>query len=63
MFPTSTQCKYWMFSSEDELNKLRENANLKHIQTYGKHVAVSSVQIQKGAYSLFVLFIQGTNEI
>lgn len=41
MFPTSTQCKYWMFSSEEELNKLREKANLKHVQIYGKNVAVS----------------------
>ncbi|KAF2894932.1 hypothetical protein ILUMI_11240 [Ignelater luminosus] len=38
MFPNSTQCKYWMFTSEDELNKLRENANTKHIQMYGRHV-------------------------
>ncbi|XP_072387025.1 cyclin-H [Diabrotica undecimpunctata] len=36
MFPTSTQCKYWMFSSEDELNKLREKANSKHIQIYSR---------------------------
>ncbi|KAL1501000.1 hypothetical protein ABEB36_006407 [Hypothenemus hampei] len=36
MFPTSSQCKYWMFSSEDELNLLREKANNKHIQLYGK---------------------------
>ncbi|XP_028131139.1 cyclin-H [Diabrotica virgifera virgifera] len=36
MFPTSTQCKYWMFSSEEELNKLREKANIKHIQIYGR---------------------------
>ncbi|KAJ3648409.1 hypothetical protein Zmor_020214 [Zophobas morio] len=38
MFSTSTQCKHWMFNSEEELNKLRENANLKHIQTYGRHI-------------------------
>lgn len=36
MFPTSTQCKYWMFGSEEEINKLREKANAKHIQIYGK---------------------------
>lgn len=36
MFATSTQCKHWMFTSEEELNKLRENANFKHIQTYGR---------------------------
>lgn len=40
MFPTSTQCKHWMFSSDEELNKLRDNANLRHIQIYGKHVNV-----------------------
>ncbi|EFA06469.1 cyclin-H [Tribolium castaneum] len=38
MFSTSTQCKNWMFNSEDELNKLREAANLKHIQAYGRHI-------------------------
>ncbi|XP_017784009.1 PREDICTED: cyclin-H [Nicrophorus vespilloides] len=38
MFPTSTQCKYWMFSSEEELNQLREKTNTKHIQAYGKNV-------------------------
>ncbi|CAH1110324.1 unnamed protein product [Psylliodes chrysocephalus] len=38
MFPTSTQCKYWMFESEEDLNKLREKANSRHIQTYGKQV-------------------------
>lgn len=43
MFPTSTQCKFWMFGSEEELNKLREKANLKHVQTYGKNIAVSVV--------------------
>lgn len=41
MFPTSTQCKHWMFSSDEELNKLRENATLRHIQIYGRHVNVS----------------------
>lgn len=41
MFPTSTQCRFWMFSSEDELNKLREKANLKHIQNYGRQISVS----------------------
>lgn len=40
MFPLSTQCNHWMFESEEELNKLRENANVKHIRTYGKQVAV-----------------------
>lgn len=44
MFPLSTQCKQWMFGSEEELNKLRENANVEHIRTYGKHVAVSVKQ-------------------
>lgn len=43
MFPTSTQCKHWMFSSEDELNKLREKANVKHVQIYGKNIAVGPV--------------------
>ncbi|XP_018328774.1 cyclin-H [Agrilus planipennis] len=38
MFPTSTQCKHWIFISEDELNKLRENANSKHIQIYGGNI-------------------------
>lgn len=41
MFPTSSQAKYWMFGSEDELNKLRERANVKHIQTYGKQINVN----------------------
>lgn len=45
MFPTSTQCKYWMFSSEDELNKLREKANIKHVQIYGKNIAVGPVYL------------------
>ena len=43
MFSTSTQCKHWMFNSEEELNKLRENANLKHIQTYGRHINVTKI--------------------
>ncbi|KAG5872592.1 hypothetical protein JTB14_029710 [Gonioctena quinquepunctata] len=38
MFSTSTQCKHWMFSSEEDLNKLRERANQRHIQKYGKLV-------------------------
>ncbi|KAJ8955874.1 hypothetical protein NQ318_005422 [Aromia moschata] len=38
MFPTSTQCKYWMFGSEEELNKLRERANQKHIQIHGRQM-------------------------
>ncbi|KAJ8971046.1 hypothetical protein NQ314_000912 [Rhamnusium bicolor] len=38
MFPSSTQCKNWMFSCEEELNTLRDRTNLKHIQTYGRHV-------------------------
>lgn len=38
MFPTSTQCKHWMYTSEEELNMLREKANLKHIKIYGKIV-------------------------
>ncbi|CAH1364215.1 hypothetical protein MTP99_000615 [Tenebrio molitor] len=38
MFSTSTQSKSWMFNNEDDLNKLRESANLKHIQTYGRHI-------------------------
>ncbi|RZC41738.1 cyclin-H [Asbolus verrucosus] len=42
MFSTSTQCKHWMFNSEEELNKLRENANMKHIQTYGRHINEAS---------------------
>lgn len=54
MFPTSTQCKYWMFTSEEELNKLREKANLKHIQTYGKHVPVC-FKIYTFFYALLVI--------
>ncbi|ENN72736.1 hypothetical protein HUJ04_013351 [Dendroctonus ponderosae] len=42
MFLTSTQCKYWMFGSEDELNSLRGKANSKHIQLYGRTVPDSS---------------------
>ncbi|XP_019877525.1 cyclin-H [Aethina tumida] len=38
MFPTSTQCKHWMFSCEEVLNQLREEANNKHIQIYGRNV-------------------------
>ncbi|CAG9766496.1 unnamed protein product [Ceutorhynchus assimilis] len=38
MFPTSSQCKYWMFSSEEELDSLRVNANNKHIETHGKNI-------------------------
>ncbi|CAH1117269.1 unnamed protein product [Phaedon cochleariae] len=40
MFSTSTQCKYWMFSisNEDELSKLRDRANQKHIKNYGRQV-------------------------
>ncbi|VEN59131.1 unnamed protein product [Callosobruchus maculatus] len=38
MFAASTQCKHWMFSNEEELNKLREAANTNHIQTYGKNI-------------------------
>lgn len=56
MFPSSTQCKYWMFSSEEELNKLREKANVKHVQTYGKNVAVRS-------YSFYLYFTTKKNLI
>ncbi|CAG9859840.1 unnamed protein product [Phyllotreta striolata] len=42
MFPSSTQCKYWMFNSEEELNRLRQKANAKHIQIYGQHTAENS---------------------
>lgn len=42
MFATSTQCKYWIFSSEEELNKLRERANLRHVQAFGKHINVTN---------------------
>ncbi|KAF7267027.1 cyclin H [Rhynchophorus ferrugineus] len=42
MFPTSSQCKYWMFSSEDELNNLRDATNATHIQLYGRNVSESS---------------------
>lgn len=41
MFPASTQCQHWMFSNEEEINKTRENTNLKHIQKYGKNIPVS----------------------
>lgn len=47
MFPTSTQCKYWMFESEEDLNKLREKANSRHIQTYGKQVNVRDTSFIK----------------
>ncbi|XP_066249135.1 cyclin-H [Euwallacea similis] len=36
MFPSSSQRKYWMFESEDELNSLRETANAKYIQLQGR---------------------------
>lgn len=42
MFPTSTQCKHWMFSCEEVLNQLREEANNKHIQIYGRNVNVNN---------------------
>ncbi|XP_022920146.1 cyclin-H [Onthophagus taurus] len=42
MFPTSTQCKNWMFSNEEDINKLRESTNLKHIKKYGKNVPDSA---------------------
>lgn len=42
MFATSTQCKYWIFNSEEELNKLRERATQRHVQNYGRHVNVST---------------------
>ncbi|KAL3286592.1 hypothetical protein HHI36_001093 [Cryptolaemus montrouzieri] len=38
MFTTSSQCKYWMFNTEDELNDLRKNANLKHVEKYGEQI-------------------------
>lgn len=57
MFPMSTQCKYWIFKSEDELNKLRERANLRHIQTYGRHVNVSILKIVLRTCTLYLLLV------
>lgn len=41
MFPTSSQRKHWMFSDENEINHLRDNANAKHITKYGANYGVS----------------------
>ena len=35
MFPTSTQLKYWTFSGTSELNRLRIEANQKHVEKFG----------------------------
>lgn len=40
MFATSTQCKFWIFNNEDELSKLREKANHRHVQNYGRNINV-----------------------
>lgn len=42
MFATSTQCKYWIFNNEEELNKLRECANQRHVQIYGRNINVTA---------------------
>lgn len=41
MFPTSTQKKNWTFADESELQKLREEANKKYVEAYGKELEES----------------------
>ena len=43
MFPSSTQLKYWTFSGNTELGKLRSEANEKYIKEHGDDIAVSIV--------------------
>lgn len=50
MFPTSTQKNYWIFGSESELNKLRENANKAFIK---RHInRVQGIKDDKSNYFL-----------
>ncbi|KAK9884068.1 hypothetical protein WA026_005005 [Henosepilachna vigintioctopunctata] len=41
MFPSSSQSKFWMFNSEEELTDLRKKANAKHIDKYGTDIPVT----------------------
>lgn len=41
MFPASTQKKYWTFADENELQKLRDEANKKFIEVHGKELEES----------------------
>ena len=41
MFPSSTQLKYWTFSGNTELGKLKSGANEKYIKDHGNDIAVS----------------------
>lgn len=41
MFATSTQKKHWMYSDESDINRLREQANHKHVALYGANYSVS----------------------
>ncbi len=43
MFSTSSQCKYWMFSSERELYDLSKQANTRFITGRGHDVNVSLI--------------------
>ena len=42
MFAAGTQKKYWLFSGEEEINKLRAEANERYIKQYGQGKSVSS---------------------
>ena len=41
MFASSTQLKFWTFSGNTELGKLRSGANEKYIEDHGNDIAVS----------------------
>lgn len=47
MFPSSTQLKYWTFSGNTELGKLKSGANEKYIKDHGNDIAVSIESVPK----------------
>lgn len=46
MFPYSSQKKHWMFCDENEINKLRENANANYNTKFSNNPTVSYYLIQ-----------------
>ena len=64
MFAGGTQKKFWLFSGESEINKLRAEANGRYIKEYGKGKSVSFssliiclLQIRVRMVKLFSLFL------
>lgn len=57
MFSSSTQKKYWIFADEFELQRMRDDANKKFIETH-----LSAAQVPHKNYFTFNFFFKGTDK-